>query len=897
MLSTTDAGSRAQVVVADDFAICWSLTVIAAARVHLYAFVAFPTVDLASVVDFTSDLADRDSPRQLVPGSQQPLGQDPTPSHSCLDQAADTGAGATAAGAAQRPQRVWDLQTLALRARLTGHESAVLALQLVPERNWLISSSGDGTIRVWHTPTLLGLYVIHPPHDNIGDILSLAWWIDLPPAFHLEAHSHPIGSVPAHLASTQSAASSPPIHRAPNKFFDGLSIADRPRLRTGPNTHSSSATSLVSLSREFDGLSSGASAQEHVIELQFEDSHMALYAHYGYIYCLAVGKSNDRNVLISGSGDEQIKLWTMSHSELSPLATFDSSSDAVLALAVRNNTVFAGHQGGVIRVWDLDTFTCVRDLRPHSIDILTISVLGDDFYSGAADGSLQRWDKAFNIVSTWPGHSETVLASTTTSLNGRFLITGGNDAVIKIWDILDDKPSASAPTGFQGPMFHALSKLVSYRTIANDANREECRQGAFYLKRLLRDLGAESCVLSGAPGRNPIVLATFKANAGGPARKRVLTYGHYDVVAADDADNWQHDPFEMSGKNGWLYGRGVSDNKGPMLAIAAAASDLRAKQALDVDMVMVIEGEEETGSAGFQDAIRRNRNLIGDIDVILVSNSYWIGEDIPCLTFGLRGVIHATITIKSNQPDLHSGMQGGVVSEPLVDMVRLLASLTDADGRVRIPGFLNDVRKLSQEESDLYDTVIERCKGDATEKLHMHSHISDPKRSLITRLVHFLLAVDLEFGLTQRILQTLIPSWASSSVSIRIVPDQSLLDIVEQLKGHLNKAFSSLRTCNTLSVDINHVADWWLGDIKSPYFDALADCIEAAWGIKPLLIREGGSIPSLPFLEREFGADAVHFPLGLASDAAHLADERIPMINLDRGREIVSAWLTALAKL
>ena len=125
----------------------------------------------------------------------------------------------------------------------------------------------------------------------------------------------------------------------------------------------------------------------------------------------------------------------------------------------------------------------------------------------------------------------------------------------------------------------------------------------------------------------------------------------------------------MKGKNGWVYGRGVSDNKGPMLAIAAAAADLRAAQMLEIDLVMVVEGEEETGSAGFQDAIKENlvslqsscggpcadtvlQDVIGDIDVILVSNSYWIGEDIPCLTFGLRGVIHATIGVSLPIPSL-----------------------------------------------------------------------------------------------------------------------------------------------------------------------------------------------------------------------------------------------------
>ncbi|GAA5875874.1 hypothetical protein JCM1840_002961 [Sporobolomyces johnsonii] len=854
---------------------------------------------------------------------------------------------------------VWDLDTLTLRARLTGHEGAVLALQLVRERDWLISASGDGTIRVWHTPSLSLFYLIQPPHDNIGDILSLAWvpldqladdshhsskrsghstkgkgrlyagcqdtsiqWIDLPPAFHDDVFSThgPSGSpLPQQIASESyfdGRSSSPPIHRPPNKFFDSLSQADKARARMQMGRHSASTGSLPNfgLGKSFDELSGTPSkvsippGHEHVTELQFAEDCIQPFAHFGYVYSLLVAKSNDRTVLVSGSGDEQIKLWEMAHHDLKEVATLESNSDAVLALAARDNTVFAGHQGGVIKIWDLDTLTCIRNLHPHSHDILTLSVLGDHLYSGGADGTIHRWDKSFKLVHRWKAHHNIVLSSETSFSKGKHLLTGGNDASLKVWDIVDEDKSLGRDVqqhGFQGEMFHMLSKLVSFQTVADEAHREECRQGALYFKRVLRNLGADTALLPGAPNKNPIILATFRANAPlkpnrheAPRRKRVLCYGHYDVVDANAAEKWQNKaPFEMHGKDGWVYGRGVSDNKGPMLAIAAAASELRAQQALEVDFVMVIEGEEETGSAGFQDAIRKNRDLIGDIDVILVSNSYWLGEDVPCLTFGLRGVIHASITVSSERPDLHSGIWGGVTSEPLVDLVRLLASLTDADGRVRIPGFLNDVRRLEPGENKLYQEVVERCKDiHQQDKLSFYSDIADPLRSLITRWRQPALSVH-KVGVPGPADKTLIPNTATASVSIRIVPDQSLLDIVEKLKAHLDRSFASLRTHNKLSVDISHVSDWWLGDVHSPYFSALANCIEATWGLKPLLIREGGSIPSLPFLEREFGADAVHFPMGTSSDGAHLSDERIRILNLERGKEIVSNWLSCIASL
>ncbi|GAA5821143.1 hypothetical protein JCM11251_001983 [Rhodosporidiobolus azoricus] len=887
---------------------------------------------------------------------------------------------------------VWDYDTLTPMARLTGHTGAVLALELVQERDWLISASGDGTIRVWHTVSLSLLYLIHPPHDNTGDILSLAWvpydhlddenagrrprrseggdgrsrkekptgrlfagcqdtsiqWIDLPPIFHLAAFSsHRSGSpAPRDLAASSyfsPQSSSPPIFKAPNKFFDSLSNQEKVRARAmGVGGRGSvSSGSLASLGKEGEdwgklqkipptlsmsprgeaGISGdvddetprdasrAGQADEHVVELQFESENIVPFAHYGYVYCLSTAKKDDRTILVSGSGDELIRLWRPSLSDLHPLSTLEypesSNGDAILALAVRDNTVFAGHQGGMIRIWDLDTLTCVRVLRPHKHDILALSTLGSSLFSGSADGTIQRWDSSFRLVHQWSAHDSLVLSTAVSFGKGNKLITGGNDASAKVWDITDADGSEgreAGGNGFQGQMYHTLAKLVSYRTIADSPHREECRQGALYLKRVLRTLGAETQLLPTGPNTNPIVLATFRANAApkpnrfeAPRRKRVAVYGHYDVVQASAPELWTFDPFEMKGKDGWIYGRGVSDNKGPMLAVAAACESLRSQQALEADVVMIIEGEEETGSAGFQEAIKKNRDMIGDIDVILVSNSYWLGEDVPCLTFGLRGVIHASVKVTSDQPDLHSGIWGGTTNEPLGDLIRLIACLTGSDGRVRIPGFLDDVRKLLPEEKKLYDAVVERCTGhDRADKLAKHSHIADPIESLITRWRRPALSVH-KVEVPGPAQKTLIPNSAAASISIRIVPDQSLEDIVEKLKAHLRASFADLKTRNSLTIDINHVADWWLGDLSSPYVAAMASCITSQWGLSPLFIREGGSIPSLPFLERELGADAVHFPMGTSSDSAHLPDERIRILNLENGKAIVEKWLTMLA--
>ena len=164
-----------------------------------------------------------------------------------------------------------------------------------------------------------------------------------------------------------------------------------------------------------------------------------------------------------------------------------------------------------------------------------------------------------------------------------------------------------------------MRKFIRIPTVSSEPlHREDCRQGAIFLRKVFTQLGAEATLLSGAEGRNPLVLGTFKGRGTGK-KPRILFVGHYDVVSADPSTWADQQPFEMSGRDGFLYGRGVSDQKGPVLAVACAASSLLEQRNLDVDVVMLVEGEEESGSAGFKDAVQRNRHLIGEIDAILVS--------------------------------------------------------------------------------------------------------------------------------------------------------------------------------------------------------------------------------------------------------------------------------------
>ena len=254
-----------------------------------------------------------------------------------------------------------------------------------------------------------------------------------------------------------------------------------------------------------------------------------------------------------------------------------------------------------------------------------------------------------------------------------------------------------------------LARLVSFQTVSSRIEyAQDCRRGASFLRGLFKRFGAETELLGTGEERNPVVFARFsRKEPHKPKRKTILFYGHYDVVPADvTSKTWKSDPFSLRKEGGYLYGRGTSDNKGPVLAALYAVADVIRAGALDVDIVFLVEGEEESGSRGFQTTIRKHKGLIGSVNWILVANSYWLTDDIPCLTYGLRGVVRARISVRSERPDLHSGVDGSrLVDESMQDLIAVLAKLKDERGKIAVPGFYEAVRPITREGAKRYECI------------------------------------------------------------------------------------------------------------------------------------------------------------------------------------------------
>ena len=543
-------------------------------------------------------------------------------------------------------------------------------------------------------------------------------------------------------------------------------------------------------------------------------------------------------------------------------------------------------------------------------------------------------------------------------------MTGGNDGCIAIWDVSEciNKPGRGSRISdgtFDNDSLYihslpicieelvlSLEKLVSYRTVSSKPEyAQDCRRGASYLRNLCKRLGAQTELFSTKDSRNPVVFARFRGKNKTPARgKTIMFYGHYDVVAAENREQtWDTNPFEMQGVNGYLYGRGVSDNKGPLLAALYAAADIFAEQQLNSDLVFLVEGEEESGSKGFQEAIRGNKRIIGEVDWILLANSYWLTDDIPCLTYGLRGVIRATIEVASERPDLHSGVDGSrLINEALKDLIALLAKLTGPNGKVNIAGFYDNIPSMTREEDAMYEAISETLIRD------------NPNLGDAASLTASFKARWREPSLTIHRVEnsgpanaTIIARAAKADLSLRLVPNQTTATVEKGLREALEVAFDQLNSSNELTIRIEHQAEPWLGNPRNEIFQTLEKAMTEVWGPrgherrtstpakkrlstdlsnglkspkltpatsstlssggggpsrvnlarsndqnksekqrKPLYIREGGSIPAIRFLEQEFNAPAAHLPCGQASDSAHLDNERLRLLNLYNSRRI-----------
>jgi acetylornithine deacetylase/succinyl-diaminopimelate desuccinylase-like protein len=415
-------------------------------------------------------------------------------------------------------------------------------------------------------------------------------------------------------------------------------------------------------------------------------------------------------------------------------------------------------------------------------------------------------------------------------------------------------------------------------------HKDDVRRGAEWTANEMRRIGLENVRLEETPG-HPIVYGEWLGAEGAPT---ILFYGHYDVQPVDPVNLWTSPPFEATIRDGEIYARGSADDKGQVfMHFKAVEAHIKQHGRLPVNMKFLIEGEEEVGSANLDNFISAHKDLL-KADVVVISDSPMFDRGIPSICYGLRGLAYFQIDVRGTKSDLHSGSFGGAVANPGMVLAQMLAQMKDRSGRIKVPGFYDDVVELRPEERSEFSRLPfneRKYRQDlGAPKLFGETGYTTLERvwARPTFEVNGLLA-----GFTGEGAKTVIPAVAMAKVSMRLVPNQDPGKIAKLFEGYLEKVAPS-------SVEVKltrmHGGKPWMTAFDNPFVQAAGRAIEKGFGQRPVFNREGGSIPVVATFQEELGLPCVLFGVGLPDENAHAPDEKLDLGNFHNGI-IASAFL------
>ncbi|KAE8375321.1 Zn-dependent exopeptidase [Aspergillus bertholletiae] len=450
-----------------------------------------------------------------------------------------------------------------------------------------------------------------------------------------------------------------------------------------------------------------------------------------------------------------------------------------------------------------------------------------------------------------------------------------------------------------------LRKAVAIPSVsAQDENRKDVFRMAQFLASELEALGAEvhQRPLGKQPGKEhldlpPVVIARYGNDK---TKRTILVYGHYDVQPALKEDGWATEPFELTVDNqGRMYGRGSTDDKGPVLGwLNVIEAHRKAGVELPVNLLCCFEGMEEYGSEGLEEFIQaESKGFFKDADAVCISDNYWLGTEKPCLTYGLRGCNYYSISVTGPAQDLHSGVFGGSAHEPMTDLVHVMSKLVDAHGNILIPGLMDLVEPLSEEEKALYPN-ISYTMDDLHQSLGSKTSIHPTKeRTLMARWRYPSLSLHgIEGAYSAPGAKTVIPAKVIGKFSIRTVPNMESNDVNKLVFDYVKAEFAKLNSKNTLNVWLQHDGKWWVASPKHWNFNAASKAVNQVFGVEPDMTREGGSIPVTLSFEQATGKNVLLLPMGSSTDAAHSINEKLDRRNYIEGVKLLGAYLHYVAE-
>ena len=435
--------------------------------------------------------------------------------------------------------------------------------------------------------------------------------------------------------------------------------------------------------------------------------------------------------------------------------------------------------------------------------------------------------------------------------------------------------------------FYSFLRFPSVSTDEKFAGK--VRDCAEWLSKKLEVVGLESKLVP-TPG-HPVVWARNKHRGDRPT---VLIYGHYDVQPPDPLELWDSPPFEPVLKNGYVFARGATDNKGQILShIIGIQETLQKDGDLPVNVDLVIEGEEEVGSQNLGKFLNDNRGAL-KCEVVLVSDTGMIAPRTPTLSYGLRGVAALEIKVTGAKMDLHSGIFGGAVANPAAALARLLATLHDSNGHIAVQGFYDDVAPLQQWERDAWKKLPIDPDSEMLEETGAPVLFGEAGFSTLERIWARPTAEinGMGSGYQGPGTKTVLPSHAMAKPTFRLVPNQNGAAIIDLVKKHLQK---NLPPGVTVEMRSGHHGPWYLTDPHSKFGQAAQHALKKAFNKDTALIREGGSIPIVSDFRKILGVETLLIGLALQDCRAHSPNENFPLENLEAGARMNQAVLRELA--
>lgn len=433
-----------------------------------------------------------------------------------------------------------------------------------------------------------------------------------------------------------------------------------------------------------------------------------------------------------------------------------------------------------------------------------------------------------------------------------------------------------------------LFELLKIPSVSADpAYATDVENAAYFIEKEMKKIGLDNVSVEKTPGY-PIVYGEKIINEELPT---VLVYGHYDVQPPDPLNLWESDPFEPVIKktvihpDGAIFARGASDDKGQMYMHLKAIEYLLKNNRLSVNVKFMIEGEEEVGSPSLIWYVKKNQEKLKN-DVIIISDTGMISNDIPAITIGLRGLSFVEVEVTGPNRDLHSGLYGGAVANPINILSKMITSLTDENNRINIPGFYDKVNELSEEER-LEISKIPFDLESYKKELGINDVYGEKGFSTLERQsIRPSLDVNgIWGGYTGEGAKTIIPSKAYAKISMRLVPDQDPDEIALLFEEYFKKlAPQSVK----ISVKKLHGAKPYVTPVDNLGYKAAEKAMYKVFNTKPLPVYSGGSIPIVPLFEQELGTKSILMGFGLNSDAIHSPNEHFGVTNFFKGIETIT---------